>query len=256
MSEYGLRTNKVALRSAGRITFGPSSILFLADNASAKIFAVDVADPGDQGGTDAFTMDNVEVRVGSLGCDAADVTIRDVAVHPVSQNIYLSVQRGHGDEAQPVLIRIGRRDGAISDVRLDGAPASETSIADAPAADDERIDVTLPMGDEGEAIQIPGGRTIRILKRPIRSSTITDMAYADGALLVAGLSNEEFSSKFRRIPFPFNDSQSGSHLEIFHVSHGKWETAAPIRTSFPMLAAKRSWPATPARRWSISRSLS
>ena len=59
------------------------------------------------------------------------------------------------------------------------------------------------------------------------------MAYVDGALLVAGLSNEEFSSKLRRIPFPFGDEVTANNLEIFHVSHGKWETAAPIRTFVP-----------------------
>jgi hypothetical protein len=55
----------------------------------------------------------------------------------------------------------------------------------------------------------------------------------DGALLVAGLSNEEFSSKLRRIPFPFGGEVAANNLEIFHVSHGKWETAAPIRTFVP-----------------------
>jgi hypothetical protein len=59
------------------------------------------------------------------------------------------------------------------------------------------------------------------------------MAYTGGALLVAGLSNEEFSSRLRRIPFPFGDEVAGSSLEIFHVSHGKWETAAPIRAFVP-----------------------
>jgi len=78
-----------------------------------------------------------------------------------------------------------------------------------------------------------GERTIRVLRRPIRTSTVTDMAYVDGALLVAGLSNEEFSSKLRRIPFPFRDEVSDNSLEIFHVSHGQWETAAPIRTFVP-----------------------
>ena len=59
------------------------------------------------------------------------------------------------------------------------------------------------------------------------------MAYLGGdtgTLLVAGLSNEEFSSRLRQIPFPFGAGVTGSSLEIFHVSHGKWETAAPIRT--------------------------
>ena len=59
------------------------------------------------------------------------------------------------------------------------------------------------------------------------------MAYVDGTLLVAGLSNEEFSSTLRRIPFPFTGEVTATSLEIFHVSHGKWETAAPIRTFVP-----------------------
>lgn len=205
MSEYGLRVGTADIRSAGPITFGPAGILFLADNISAKVFAVDIGDPGPDSGSEPFDLENVDVRVGSfLGCKADDVIIRDMAVHPTSHHVYLSVQRGHGDAARAVLVRIDRRDGSI-------------------------LDVTLPQGAEGEELQM-GARTIRILRRPIRTSTITDMAYVDGTLLVAGLSNEEFSSKLRRIPFPFSEDVVANNLEIFHVSHGKWETAAPIRT--------------------------
>jgi hypothetical protein len=170
-----------------------------------------------------------------LGCDAADIAIRDIAVHPDSHNVYLSVQRGHGDAAEAVLVRIDHPSGSITDVPLADVPVAEVAIGDAPAADDARLDTTLPLGTEGEQITV-GERTIRILRRPIRTSTVTDMAYVDGTLLVAGLSNEEFSSKLRRIPFPFpgnGDSVIDNNLEIFHVSHGKWETAAPIRAFVP-----------------------
>jgi hypothetical protein len=233
VNEYGLRVGSADVRSAGPITFGPAGILFLADNASARVLAVDVADPGADAGPEPFDMDDVDAAVGSfLGCEPGDVVIRDMAVHPVSHNVYLSVQRGHGDAGRAVLVRIDRLDGSISDVPLDGVPVAETTIADAPAPDDERLDTTLPTGAEGEKIQVRE-RTIRILRQPIRTSTVTDMAYADGALLVAGLSNEEFSSKLRRIPFPFGSDVTGNNLEIYHVSHGKWETAAPIRTFVP-----------------------
>ena len=236
MSEYGLRAGTADVRSAGPITFGPAGILFLADNVLARVFAVDVGDPGPEAGSEPFDLANVDVRVGSfLGCEADDVVIRDMAVHPVSHNVYLSVQRGHGDAAQPVLVRIDSIDGTISEVPLRDVPVAQAAITDAPAQDDERLDVTLPQGEEGEEgeeIKV-GRRRIRILRRPIRTSTVTDMAYVDGALLVAGLSNEEFASKLRRIPFPFGDGVTGNSLEIFHVSHGKWETAAPIRTLVP-----------------------
>jgi len=233
MSQYGLHVGTPDIRSAGPITFGPDGILFLADNATATVVAVDVADPSRVAGSEPFDLEDVDVRIGSfLGCAPGDLVIRDMAVHPVSHNVYLSVQRGHGDAAQPVLIRIDRLDGAINDVVLEDVPCAETAIADAPAEDDERLDITLPLGDEGEELKV-GERTIRILRRPIRTSTVTDMAYVDGTLLVAGLSNEEFSSKLRRIPFPFSDDVVDNSLEIFHVSHGKWETAAPIRTFVP-----------------------
>ncbi len=235
VTEYGLRVGRAELGSAGPITFGPAGILFLADNAAATVFAVDVNDPGHPAGSGPFELADVDARVGSLlGSDAADIAIRDLAVHPDSGNIYLSVQRGHGEQAQAVLVRIDRADASISDVPLTDVPVASVVIADAPAPDDERVDVILPLGDEGEQITV-GSRTIRILRRPIRTSTVTDIAYVDGALLVAGLSNEEFSSKLRRIPFPFTDGAgaAGNNLEIFHVSRGKWETAAPIRTFVP-----------------------
>ena len=230
MGGYGLQVGRADIRLAGPITFGPDGILFLADNAAARVFAVDVADPGPAGEPEPFDVENVDALVGSfLGCEPSDVVIKDMAVHPVSRNVYLSVQRGRGDAGQAVLVRIVRVDGAIIDVPLDHVPVAEVSIGDAPAEDDERLDTTLPLGEEGEEFQF-GARTIRLLRRPIRTSTVTDMAYVDGTLLVAGLSNEEFSSRLRRIPFPFTGEVSGTSLEIFHVSHGKWETAAPIRT--------------------------
>jgi hypothetical protein len=233
MGEFGLRTGTADVRSAGPITFGPAGILFLADNVSATVFAVDVGDPGPEAGPEPFDLEHVDVRIGSfLGCGASDVVIADMAVHPTSRNVYLSVQRGRGDAGQPVLMRIERLDGSITDVPLEDVPVAEMAIADAPTGDDERLDITLPLGAEGEELQV-GDRTIRVLRRPVRTSTVTDMAYVDGALLIAGLSNEEFSSKLRRIPFPFSDEVTDNNLEIFHVSHGQWETAAPIRTFVP-----------------------
>jgi hypothetical protein len=233
MSEYGLRPGSAQVESAGPITFGPAGIMFLADNAAARVLAADVADPGPATAAEPFDLADVDARIASyLGCDVDDIDIRDMAVHPVSHAIYLSVQRGRGEGSQAVLIRISVPDGVVTDVPLETVPVAEAVIADAPAEDDERQDATLGQGEEFTY----GGRTIRILRRPVRTSTITDMVYVGGdtgTLLVAGLSNEEFSSKLRQIPFPFGAGGTGTSLEIFHVSHGKWETAAPIRTFVP-----------------------
>jgi hypothetical protein len=233
VSEYGLQAGTAEIGSAGPIAFGPDGILFVADNAAARIWAADVADPGPQAGPEPFDLESIDVKVASfLGVEASDIVIRDLAVHPVSHHAYLSVQRGRGDAARAVLVRVSGLDGAVTEVTLDGVPLASVELDDAPAPDDERLDITLPVGDEGEDVTY-GDRTFRLLRQPIRTATVTDMAYVDGMLLIAGLSSEEFSSRLRRVPFPFQAGAAGSSLEIFHVSHGKWETAAPIRAFVP-----------------------
>jgi hypothetical protein len=234
MGEYGLQIGTATIRSVGPITFGPDEILFVADNVSAMIFAIEVADPGpDAVGDDPFDLDNVDTRLAAfLGCERDDVMLRDIAVHPRSHNLYLSVGRGRGDAAIPLLVRIDITDGSLSEVSWTDVAFAATPVTNAPAEDDPRVSVELPEGSEGEEIDV-NGRKIRIWRRPARTATVTDMSYVDGTLLVAGMSNEEFASNLRRIPFPFAGEMQDNSLEIFHVSHGKWETAAPIKTFVP-----------------------
>ncbi|HEY4268383.1 MAG TPA: hypothetical protein VGM94_09355, partial [Galbitalea sp.] len=236
MAEYGLTNGTIELGLAGPITFGPEGILFVADNSSATVYAVDTGDQTASKATGPLNLDDLDVQLASfLGSKPEDILIRDLTVNPVSQNIYLSVQRGMGDSAAQLIVRVDRTDASIEEVTLDNVPIAHTVIADAPAEADERLDTILPVSSEGEEVDVRG-LTLRILRQPIRKSTITDLAYVDGTLFVAGLSNEEFSSKLRRIPFPFNaDPKAGTanNLEIYHVDHGKWETAAPIRAFVP-----------------------
>ena len=52
-------------------------------------------------------------------------------------------------------------------------------------------------------------------------------------LYVAGLSNEEFASKLRAIPFPFNSVDAGTSVEIYHGNHRAVETRSPVYTFVP-----------------------
>jgi hypothetical protein len=64
----------------------------------------------------------------------------------------------------------------------------------------------------------------------MRVEAITDLVYSDGALYVAGLSNEEFASTLRVVSFPFDPFETATSIEIYHAAHQKYETHAPIRT--------------------------
>ena len=211
LEHLGLAVGSPDIKSVGPLAFGPEGVLFVGDNVGAAIFALDVGDDGRGGDSRAIDLENLDTALASyLGCAREDVQIRDMAVHPHSRNVYLSVMRGSGDAALPVIARIDGH-GSLSDVALDIIGFSKTDIEDAAAEDDPR----------------------EVSRVKLRTVTVTDMSYVDGLLVVAGTSNEEFSSTLRRIPFPFSGDVDSNSLEIFHVSHGRYETAAPIRNPSP-----------------------
>lgn len=253
-TDYGLAVGTPRLRSIGPITFSPDGILFVADSANATIYAIDVGDCDPPSQSRPVEVDNLDVRLAAYtACTREDILIRDMAVHPTSMAVYLSVVRGRGSSAMPLLIRIGEDD-SLREVSLDGVPFSQVVIENAPADDDERLDTRVVLGDrEGEEVEVRGIR-LRLARDKLRTSTVTDMAFVDGLLLVAGASNEEFSSTLRRILFPFKNEARTNSLEIFHVSHGRYETASPIRTFVPYgdnLSVLASYTCTPVVHFSL-----
>jgi len=132
-------------------------------------------------------------------------------VNPISRQVYLAVSRGRGPEAAPVLVRV-RHDGQVETVSLEKASYSRAELPDPPA----------------DAMVGQGNRQ----SNP-RLESITDIAFLENRVLVAGLSNEEFASTLRAIPFPFQTVAKGTTVEIYHGAHGKFETRAPVRTFVP-----------------------
>jgi hypothetical protein len=230
IAQFGLEVGTPTLKSIGPITFGPAGILFVADIVGATIFAIGLDDTEPAGDSSPIDVDKLDTRLASyLGCPREELFLRDMAVNPISHRIYLSVMRGSGNAGTPLLIEVGA-DGSVAEVPLENVPFSQTAIADAPSEDDARQNVFVTTAlNEGEE-KVFGDIAVRVAFDPFNTGTITDLKYADGVLYVAGLSNEEFSSTLRRIPFPFGGPSATNSLEIYHVSHGKFETEAPIRT--------------------------
>ena len=124
-------------------------------------------------------------------------------------------------------------DGTIAALDLGQIRFARQRIEDAPSPEDPRVDGRSVRDErEGVPYEVPG-ETLQIAFDPLSTITVTDLAYLNGAVLVAGASNEEFVSSLRWFPFPFDNTGVRSSLEIFHVNHGKYETASPIRTMVP-----------------------
>jgi hypothetical protein len=199
-----LKAGKAELKSAGPLAFGPDGILFIADTASASVLAVDTNDA--KAGQPVADIQGISEKIAALlGSTADQIMINDMAINPVSKRAYFSVSRGKGPDAAAVILRVDSK-GKLEELSLDSVKHSKVSLPNAPSPEAK---------GRGESP---------------RQQAITDMAFVDGKLVVAGLSNEEFASNLRVLPFPFASAEGGTSVEIFHGAHGRFETNSPVRT--------------------------
>jgi hypothetical protein len=194
-------------QSIGTLAFGPQGVLYAADPLAATIFAVDLGAQAAGAVQGTKDVPGIDQKIAALlGTDAASVTISDLAVHPTSHNSFIAVTRGQGAAAQPALVRVDGA-GTLAVVATESLRFTSVSIPNPPAA--------------------------ATTGRNNRTQSITDMAYSNGRLYVAGLSNEEFSSKFWSVPYPFQNADNGASVEIFHGNHGRLETNSPVMAFVP-----------------------
>jgi hypothetical protein len=100
-----LSPGKAAIGSAGPLAFGPEGVLFVGDSKSAAIFALDTGDR--TAGSGKVEVADVDAKVAALlGVGADQILINDLAINPISKKAYLSVSRGKGPDAIPVIVRI------------------------------------------------------------------------------------------------------------------------------------------------------
>jgi hypothetical protein len=196
-----LKKGTPELKSIGPITFGPDGVVFVGDPAGGAVFAIDTGDRANTPATGTVKIPKIDEKIAAvIGATAKDVIINDLAVNPSSGNLYLSVSRGKGPGAAPVLVKLDRQ-GKVTPVELKDVKFARAEL---PSASDKN-----------------------------RQESITCIAYVKGKVLVSGLSNENWASALRSIPFPFTEANKPTTVEIFHGAHGKFETNAPIRTFVP-----------------------
>ena len=208
----GMKEGAPTFKSMGPLSFGPEGILFVADTKAAAVVAIETGDTKAAAGEKALKVEGINQKIAAmLGTAADQILIDDVAVNPISHNVYVAVSRGRGPDATPVLIRV-KADGKIEMVSLDKVKFSRGELPDAPT----------------DGVVGQGNRQ----SNPRRES-ITDIAFFQDRVLIAGLSNEEFASTLRAIPFPFKTVANGTSVEMYHGAHGRFETRSPVRTFVP-----------------------
>ncbi len=203
-ADYGLKEGAPDIKHAGPLTFGPEGVLFVGDTLSAAVYAIDTQDTKATSTDSAVNIEGINQKIaGMAGTGADETVINDMVANPASGNLYMSVSRGRGPDATPLIFKADSK-GNISEVNLKKVKFSKVAFDNAPAFAEGR--------------------------RNPRLSAITDLKFTDGKVVVAGLSNEEFASKLRVLNFPFDGNAQSTSIEVYHGAHGKLETASPVRT--------------------------
>lgn len=191
------------IASINALSFGPKGVLFIGDSKNAAIYALDTKDAIAKETSEPIRVADIDKKIAaSLGTTTDKIRVTDMAVNPVSKTVYFSVNTADGT---PVVLKLNGE--TIENVSLKDVSYSKIDLQD--AISEEKKDRR--------------GRSQRAL-------AISDLKYHNGKVMVSGLSNKEFSSTFRSITFPFNNTQDHASLEIYHAAHGRYETYAPIKT--------------------------
>lgn len=204
------------LQSAGALAFNDNNVLFVGDSKAGRVHAFNLNDSilSDQseyslGRAQTFEgrtlIEDLDEQIAELlGTASNEISINDMVVHKPGKQVFLSVHNGLGPDAKPVVLSVDK--GVLEVVDLSKAEHNSTVIGPVPTTE------SLEFG------------------QPLNSLSITDIDYYNGEILVAGISNEEFSSKLRRIKYPFDGKVKTTSIEIWHAVHAQYETRAPIIT--------------------------
>ncbi|MFT7461013.1 MAG: hypothetical protein ACI909_003705 [Planctomycetota bacterium] len=223
ISTAALAETDLDIKFAGALEFAEDGTLFVGDNYNGAIYAFEMPVTGGPGKIMANSVANIDAKIAELlGVGINAIEINDMAAHPVSQDLYISVTRIGSSASQPALIQI-TQDQQINLVDLTSFTFQKQVLTEFPEGE-------TTFGIRGVG---PGGPLPRDIAKgeiPLRTLAIMDMEFYDGALFVAGVAHDNFLSSLRRISYPFDGTQNIANVEMYHITHDQYESRAPIRS--------------------------
>jgi len=194
------------IKSINVISFAPEGVLMIGDGAASQVLAIQTGDASRRG-TLMNKIEGVDAKMaGRLGAKADGIEILDMAVNPASGTVYFAVRK---QDDKSYLILTVDASGEIGEFELDDV--------------------------EYARIRLSAGKVV------IRN--ITDVAWADGKVVASGRGTETFASAIFSIDAPLSHDSVGSvySAETYHVSHGRWETKAPMSVLIPLKEDGKSY---------------
>jgi hypothetical protein len=168
--------------------FDPEGTLYAADGKNNELVALSTIDK--KGKALPVQVPDLGAQLSKLlGCTPEDVLVNDIAVHPTSFAVYLSVAKKGTPESR--LFRV----------------AADRKVLEVPVGELKKTAVKLPEGTQPFDIALTS-------KNVILSSSGRDRT---------------FSAELHRVPLPLAEGKmANAQTELYHSSHKAWETRAPL----------------------------
>lgn len=209
--------------SAGALAFSPDGTLFVGDSKGGQVWAYPPQGAARNSEVAPFLFQDIDQSMADLiGVSPRQLTYNGLAVHPLTREPHISLGIKRDGRIDPAVVRVSL-DGAVSLHDLSDSRASVQVLENLPDPDKTFRSRAGEWPVPADAYYEEKART------PMRAMAIVDIKFHEGELFISGVSNQEFCSVLRRVPYPFSGLGSETHLEIFHVAHGIYETRAPIR---------------------------
>lgn len=210
------------LKFAGALEFSDDGTLFVGDNYNGAIYAFDLTKGDAVAQVAPVNIGDIDVKIAdTLGVPKSALAINDMAVHPITAEIYISVSRIGNFESAPALMNVSQ-EGSISMVDLGALSFQKQAL-------DHYPDQTTTFRPRGLGKGAPLVRDVAKGDITLSSLAIMDMEFHEGELFVSGVAFDNFLSTLRRMSYPFDGTQKAANVEMYHISHDQFETRAPIR---------------------------
>lgn len=210
------------LKFAGAMAFSDTGTLFVGDNYNGAIYAFDMTTGAAPDQVVPVNVGDIDVKIADvLGVAPSAIAINDMAVHPVTSEILISVTRIGNFESAPAIMQVSQS-GEIALLDLASLPFQKQGL-------DHFPDQETKFRPRGVGKMPPLPRDLAKGEISLSSLAIMDMEFYEGELFVSGVAFDNFLSTLRRMPYPFTQTQSAASVEIYHLSHDQNETRAPIR---------------------------
>ncbi|TAD86845.1 MAG: hypothetical protein EAZ99_19390 [Alphaproteobacteria bacterium] len=190
--------DQATIQSISAMTVAPDGRLIVADWRAGALHTLTLPTAPASSGPGAFNLTGLDAALAAVGPGRARATA--LVWDGVHNRAVIALEAA----GRPFLA-LALNDGTFVTLDPDSAIAASTPLEDPP----------------GEALI--WGST------PVRSLTVTSLAWQGNTLLVAGVANTDFSSTLRRIAYPFGSATTKTRIEMYHAVHNQIETRAPIR---------------------------